>query len=164
MPPTLPRIRHQIDKHQVSSDRHPIDSPASMSDHTTVPPKYVPGRPLPIAGSTSRAGIVMSWLMLGLVFAGAIPCEAQTVTVTGNIPYSGMLLGPRGRLNVWSMSKVRQDKDYTVNPGGATIMEKDSRSRSWNLGYLSMKVEKRPSRHAGHDPDHSPRHRCHSRG
>lgn len=138
---------------------------ASMSHNTQQNASY---SPLLIAGSYSKTCLVVSRLFtgikLGLVLQVALPCEAQTVTVTGNIPYSDMLLGLGGSLNGWSISTVRQDKDYTVNPGGTTIIEKDSRSRSWNLGYLSKKVEKRPSRHAGHDPGHSPRHRCHSRG
>ncbi len=116
-----------------------------MSHHTTVSPQKdcrTDASPAGICQSVfQQAARLMSWLLLGLVLQVAFPCEAQTVTVSGYIPYSDMLLGPEGKLNVWSMSDVRVDKDYTVNPGGNSIMEKDSRSRSWNLGYQSKEVE-----------------------
>ncbi len=84
----------------------------------------------------------MTCLKLALVLLFTWPCQAQPVTVTGNIPYPKNLLRTGNELKHWSMARVREHKDYTVNPGGTTVMEKDSRARSWKLGYNSKRVEK----------------------
>ncbi len=80
-------------------------------------------------------------LSCALLFARLAQTQAQSVTTTGDIPYAKSLT--RGGFKTWTMSQIRQNVDYTVNPGGGTVMEKDSRSRSQCLGYSSPEVEKR---------------------
>ncbi len=89
-----------------------------------------------------RAQKLLAGLAVSYAVLAASQCLSQTVTVKGNIPYASNLLGSRGVLDVWSMARVREDKDYTVNPGGTTTMEKDSRSRAALLGFQSKMVEK----------------------
>lgn len=76
----------------------------------------------------------ISYLLLMFV------CHAQTVTITGNIPYAKDLIKPDGSLDVWTMSKIRQNKVYTVNPieGEASVMDRDNNSRGDQLGDRSF--------------------------
>ncbi len=92
-----------------------------------------------------------SQVLTGLAYSFALllgiqsQTSAQTVTTTGDIPYAKSLAPVNGSLEIWTLSQIRKDKDYTVNPGGNTVMEKDIRSRSGNLGYSSPQVENAPS-------------------
>ncbi len=66
--------------------------------------------------------------------------KAQTVYITGNIPYAKGLEA-QNTLNPWTMHEVRVNRILTVNLGGQTIQEKDVRSISENLGYHSPEIE-----------------------
>ena len=85
---------------------------------------------------------VLSRLVIGFISYLALMTmsHAQTVTVTGNIPYAADLKNEDGSLNVWTMSKIREDKHETINPiegNDASVMERDSNSISSKLGDRS---------------------------
>lgn len=65
--------------------------------------------------------------------------HAQAVTVTGNIPYAADFKKGDGSLEVWTISKIREDKHNTVKPiaGDVSVMVRDSNSNGGNLGDSS---------------------------
>lgn len=82
---------------------------------------------------------ILSKLVIGFIGYVVIMtiCHAQTVTVTGNIPYAADLKNDDGTLKVWTMSKIREDKHETVNPTEGSVMTKDNNSRGEKLGDRS---------------------------
>ena len=82
---------------------------------------------------------MLSRLVIGFIgyIALMTMSHAQTVTVTGNIPYAADLKNEDGSLNVWTMSKIREDKHDTVNPIEGSVMIKDNNSRGAKLGDRS---------------------------
>lgn len=95
--------------------------------------------PLP---SKKLTTLTRAWIVLTMVTMFAQTSHAQTVTITGNIPYAKKLV-VSGTLDVWTMTQVRADKDATINlgAGGTSIKDKDSQSLAEKLGYKSLEVE-----------------------
>lgn len=81
---------------------------------------------------------MLTRLVIGFVALMTVS-HAQTVPVTGNIPYAADLKKQDGTLKVWTIDKIREDKYEAVNPieGEATIMDRDNNSRGERLGDRS---------------------------